>query len=48
MQTLATLAFGYLIAQALVLLATALVSEWGHPTRTTRRAISSPFSIELA
>ena len=47
MKTLATLAFGYLIAQALVLLATALVSEWRHPSRTTRRTLASPFSIEL-
>ena len=47
MQTLATIALGYLVAQAVVLLALALVSEWRHPTRTTRRAISSPFSIEL-
>lgn len=47
MQTLATLAFGYLIAQALVLLVTALVSEWRRPSRTTRRTLASPFSIEL-
>lgn len=47
MQTLATIALGYLVAQAVVLLALALVSEWHHPTRTTRRAISSSFSIEL-
>ena len=47
MQTLATLALGYLIAQALVLLVTALVSEWRHPSRTTRRTLVSPFTIEL-
>lgn len=47
MKTLATLALGYLIAQALVLLVTALVSEWRHPSRTTRRTLASPFSIEL-
>ena len=47
MHTFATLVLGYLVAKAVVLLALALVSEWLHPTRTTRRAISSPFSIEL-
>ena len=47
MNAIAYAVLGYLVAQAVVLLALALVSEWLHPTRTTRRAISSPFSIEL-
>ena len=47
MNILATIALGYLVAQALVLLVTALVSEWRHPSRTTRRTLASPFSIEL-
>ena len=47
MKTLATLALGYLVAQAVVLLALAIVSEWRHPSRTTRRTLASPFYIEL-
>lgn len=47
MNAIAYAVLGYLIAQALVLIVTALVSEWRHPSRTTRRTIASPFSIEL-
>lgn len=47
MKTIATLALGYLVAQAVILIALALWSEWRHPSRTTRQTLASPFSIEL-
>ena len=47
MNAIAYVALGYLIAQALVLIVAALVSEWRHPSRANRRTLASPFSIEL-
>lgn len=47
MKTLAAIAFGYLVAQAVILLPLTLWVEWRYPSRATRRTLSSPFSIEL-
>ena len=47
MNAIAHIVLGYLIAQAVILIALALWSECRHPSRTTRRTLASPFSIEL-
>lgn len=47
MNAIAHIVLGYLIAQAVILIALALWSEWRYPSRMTRRTISSPFFIEL-
>ena len=47
MNIIANIIFGYLIAQAVVLIGYVLYAEWKTPSRSNRKNLGSAFAIDL-